>query len=954
MFPLFNYGFGFNNRFPNPKPIHAAREGSHIIAEDEPIMSGNDLAAAAVALAASCVIAYFAFRNGKGNKIIKSISGTSPSAPPPSSSTASTLGTLSTGGSGSAAAISHEPVAVASSSHSASHSTSHVSAESVPVGTSSLEHPAAEASSEAVAETAGRTPVVDTPIADTPVEPSIADLGGRPPLVDNAHVDPPSSVPTGDASGVSGAAASSTPPAPSGSLAHPDTPLPSLHKTPAKDLMPLPQQLDETILKQSFIDDKLVSMPLYDGSGKLLGYSRLERNPDGQILRNSIYDSSGKLQEWLEIDYTPNGEIKKIVFNDRTGTYVGDSKDFDIAIKGNPKYSLLNNELSSQLAASKGKPPKASGSGAPPAPPKAPPVPPVPPASPAAARAVRGNSAAVPLRNPAPQISPTSPLPLPPSTPAGAKPAIKLPDLPKKGATPPPASSAAKIADELNIPIADEMLERVFIDAEGKFQSAPVKDADKLIGCSRLIYTEDGRVKTSAFYGTDRKLKDWLEIEYTPGGEIEKVVFHDGQTPITADAANFQRTTKGNPKYALLKKEFARQHDAKELEMMKLGLEAFRAKDYESATAVWRPLADKGNTSVLEYLYEAEFQVGAVACREAIALQRAGNTVEAHALFDKAEASWKNLDKIEDPGKRFNYKGMCHEIMGNDEKAVECFLNGSANKEPQAMINYARHCETGDGMKDGEKDFDQAIKLYQRAGAKEHLERMAKDEQLPPNIRESAEQAKLELEHESKELDESLELAVRPDPAEFSGKLFGTPRPIVSPAPLDLARIEQDGNETYQAALKLFNANDKVAAKEQFARTIGILKPLLDHDPDGRYLTRIGQCLQGMGEHAKAMDYYFAAIKKGNQKAMEYAGIYLETGAGINGGEKDLAGAVEMYIRGGAEKQLQRLSKKTDLPSELRVQVETALGTINSASQPVAVTGLELHNTGAQGTDLVN
>lgn len=186
MFPLFNYNFGLNSRFPSPKAIHPARPNIHRIAEDEPIMSGNDIAAAAVALAATCVIAFFAFRKGKSDKVIKAISGTSPTTPPP----ASALGTLPTGGGDAvASAISHEPVAVASSSHSASHA----GEEAVPVGASSLEHSAADATAETAASS--------VPAADKP----ISELGAKPPLPADALVEPlpepPSSIPAGDALG---------------------------------------------------------------------------------------------------------------------------------------------------------------------------------------------------------------------------------------------------------------------------------------------------------------------------------------------------------------------------------------------------------------------------------------------------------------------------------------------------------------------------------------------------------------------------------------------------------------------------------------------------------------------------------------------------------------------------------------------------------------------------------
>lgn len=66
MFPIFNYGVGFNSNFPDPKPIRAARESSESFGKnDEPVMSGNAVAAAVAALATSCAIMFFAFKKGK-------------------------------------------------------------------------------------------------------------------------------------------------------------------------------------------------------------------------------------------------------------------------------------------------------------------------------------------------------------------------------------------------------------------------------------------------------------------------------------------------------------------------------------------------------------------------------------------------------------------------------------------------------------------------------------------------------------------------------------------------------------------------------------------------------------------------------------------------------------------------------------------------------------------------
>lgn len=66
MFPLFNYGVGLNSYFPDPKPIRAAREsGESFGKNNKPVMSGNDVTAAVVALAASCAIMLLAFKKGK-------------------------------------------------------------------------------------------------------------------------------------------------------------------------------------------------------------------------------------------------------------------------------------------------------------------------------------------------------------------------------------------------------------------------------------------------------------------------------------------------------------------------------------------------------------------------------------------------------------------------------------------------------------------------------------------------------------------------------------------------------------------------------------------------------------------------------------------------------------------------------------------------------------------------
>lgn len=1070
MFPLFNYNFGLNNRFPSPKAIHPARPNIHRIAESEPVMSGNAIAAAAVALAASCVIMFFAFRKGKSDKVIKAISGATPTTPPPSSAAASAFGGGGGGGGGGAGAIvdaiSRDPVAVAASSHSASHTASHSGGESVPVRTSSLERPVAEASPEAVAETAGRTPV-----ADTPVEPSIADLDGRPPLdeIDEFLMDPEEarsghlnlnasgeqasladdlgeaanknngldlSVPDAadvkgaqdadnltnpaGAQGAPGAAGSASsankggaqpppaqqpaPPEPPASRKAPtppaskvvemqlpdddygemvyevpvgkNTPLASSNRslndsvsppadnqippkgdnippkgdkggsTPpaapdgsappshaasaaiasgakktlsAIDLGPPIQELSETMLKAPFVvDGKLISMPFYDESGKLLGCSRFERNQDGQILRNSIYDSKGKWLESIEIDYKDNGEIGACAFLDNMGTYISDLQGFDKATKDNPKYDLLKQELS--IAASKGKPPK-SGSGAPPAAPVAPvgSAPPVPP-------------------------------------PAAAAPSSA-------------ASLVGKFEDsKLPIKVADAMLQKTFINADGRIQSAPVKDAaEQLLGCSRLFYTKEGRIKASAFYGADKKLQDSVEIVYNEYGQIEKFVFSDGTEKYAAAFDDdIAKMLGDDPKYSLLIKGFEKEVTLEAEKALNRGALAFEAGDYEGAVKSWRPLTKIRNVAIPENLYEAEFQVGAAAYRKSVELRNAGEFPAADAKCAEAFEAWSALEKLENKGSYHNYKGLCHEVMGNHEKAVEAFANGVGEDDAKAMINLARHCESGQGLPNG-KDLNLAAELYQKAGATAEAERVA---QTIENIR-IADEALANLAnhplspHPSQVLAEtfSLPLPATPlavkskslppelvgaNPKALGERLFGVPKPVVvADAAVDLSRFEK-GNAVFQEAMRLYNANDKVAANEQFEIAMGIYKPLLEHDTDGAFHNAVGQCCYGMGDYNTARVYYGRAlgININCKKANENLGLCFATGNGFEGAT-DLEVAIELYKRGDAKAQLERILKKSDLAEELRIKAQYALDELNSVPQAVVTTTLGHHTADA-------
>lgn len=805
MFPLLNYGVGFNSRFPDPKPIRSARPGGHIIAKDEPIMSGNDLAAAAVALAASCVIMFFAFRKGKSDKVIKAISGASPTTPPPSSSAASALVTLPTGGSSGgggsavASAISHEPVAHAASSHSASH----VSGEPVPVGVSELERPAADATAEA-----GRVPVTDTP-----AESHISELDGEPSLPSDSLAEPlaepPSGIPVGDTSGkpsslaqelsdvvntgldprtANAAGAKGAPDAAAGAAASAKpVPPPSSGKAPTP---PTPKVVERNLPN----GEKLVIKTSVDG-----GEHHLRYDFQGREIEKSRYEK-GQLVERSRFRYEYEEE-------------------YGCEIQIEEKIKVVNGK---EVAPAKPKPPSNNSGGTPPnsSTPPAPPnnsVPPAPPAPAAGASSPKGN-----------------------------------------------VNSKTSLAQT--------------------------------------------QAATAAMQ------------PHTPPARSHA-------TPVPPKA-----TTSGtNPPAAA-----------------------------SSVSKVPRTYAD----------YEAEFEKGARAYIASLA-----QTSESAAKLDEAMQAWGHLDKIPNLQIRAIFQGQCHELMRNYNKAIASYKEAGAIDRLQKL----------------QKDVDLPAGVFEQAedaiaeisGAVPRARQpvqVAEPNSAQPNASSAAGTAaepntgfegnvddllaKLSEEPFEEAVDPSKPphpgqvyaeifgktppvthavARAKPLPPRFANaspdvlavKLFGTPTPIVIDAATALSKMERDGNETYRVAVKLYNEGHKAAANGQFAKAMGILEPLLAHDTDGRYLNAVGQCLQGMGRHEEAMERYMAAVEKGHKKAMECLGIYLETGAGIEGGAKDLPAAVDMYIRGGAKEQLKRLSNKADLPQELAVQVKAALDQIESASQAV-------------------
>lgn len=976
MFPIFNYGIGFNSNFPDPKPIRGAREVRHIEEHDEPVMSGNAVAAAIAALAASCAIILFAFKKGKVDSevVVKEVR------------------TITTDGIEAASSKIHEvkvgledaaarvrtrifgdsaPVIVEPSKTvervivddtvlpKAAEKTSDLGATTEKPVASTVTEPVAAAKKveESVSSVKSTEPPAAVDKSAEPPAPIIEDKPPTPTIEDKALVS--SEKPAGDASGelpsntdeinsfvnngldpkademrdfvnnglesqatkaadtaVSGnidikppassapketekvlangdkivivthengvenhyrydsqerkleeleykdgqpikkrsyeytnvngceirtekmfeivdgkekfighgaaktvgvskpggkpPASSASPAAPSGS-ARPATPLATPPKVKkqmsALDLMPPLEELPEEMLRKPLIiDGKLVSMPIHDESGKLLGCSRLERNPDGQILRNSIYDSNGKLKEWIEIDYTPSGEIKNFVFNDNMGAYVDDAQYFDKATKGNSKYNLLRNELSNQFAASTGKAPTTSGSGAPPVPPT-PQAPPAPPAAPAAPP-VAGTKAIAPDN----AHSDTSFAQTVPAS-ATPKPVVS-------------ASSEAKVPQSLN--------------------------------------------------------------------------------------------------------EFV-----------------------------------------------AEYDKGANAYDKSVAL---GDTPEAMVELDKAMEAWGHLKNMPYPGMRELLQGRCHEKMGNYAQAIASYKTVSAfgdlqdlRKKQNLPVDVieqidAAIVEMRSKISRGRQSVQAAEPNPKVAQNSEVIGDL--DELLAKMHEEPFEPATVapKTPHPSEVLAETFGVNnVAPQTANakalpfrfkdappdvLAEKLFGTPSPI--PVKVVAKKIEQvynEGNDIYQVAVNLYGKGNKEVAKGQFKKAMDVWMPLVEHDTDGKYLNALGQCLQGQGRYEEAIAHYEEAIFKGNTKAMLNMGAHCEAGTYIKGG-RDLEMAIELYKRAGAKDNLEKMLRRDDLPKEFFEQANAALDKIKSASQEVVATSENL--AGAQGEAMLN
>lgn len=957
MFPLFNYGLGFNSRFPDPKPIHKAREGSHTVAQDEPVMSGDDLAAAVVALAASCVIAYFAFRNGKGSKIIKSISGTSPTTPPASALSKLPPDGGGTGGGAVAAAISHESAAASS------HSASHVSEEAVPVGTRSLERSAVEVTSDATSEAVAETEASRVPAADK----TISGLDGRPPLPADALAEPPSSIPVGgssgepsplaaelsdvvnkgldpraasaaDSKGVANAASSagvaaspnnaaktsqpltggSTPTPPKSSSNPPPPPAqpaPPAHPVPPRSSAPPAPKVVEIKLPNG---EKLVTKTNADG---------------GQIL--SKYNFKGQLVE--ESRYEKGQLVAKSKFS------YDEVDGCEITLE--EKVKIVNGQ---EVAPVNPKPPSDNSGGTPPA-------------------------------SSAPPASSTPSSSAPPAPPV---------------ATPAASSTRTASGAVLQNEIPELFLQRSLTAPDGKLTSAPILGAEgQTIGCSKLEYYPNGRIARNPIYGNDRKLQEWVEIAYTPEGQIEKFVFSDGTEKYAAAFDDdISKILGDDPKYSLLIKGFEKEVTIEAEQALSRGTKAFEAGDYESAVKSWRPLTKIRNVAIPDNLYEAEFQVGAAAYRKATELANAGEHIAAEEKRVEALEAWSALERIENKGCYHNYKGLCHEVMGNHEKAVEAFANGAEERDVQAMINLARHCETGQGLPN-RNNLDLAVELYQKADATAEAERVAKTiedikvanealanlEPLPAGDLAVSSQPP----HPSQVLAKTFSLPLPATPAAAKSKslpselanatpdvlgkeLFGAPRPMPFRTPAERlltenAEIFAKGQSVYDDAGLLYKAAQEEAkkgqkqavkakyeaAREQFANAEIIWRPLLKHDTDGTYLNAVGQCLQGQGRHDEAKKYYFEAMLKEHEKAAYNLAVYCENGITLPNNQPDLKAAIDFFELAKAKEELERILQKTDLAKGFRVQAQAALDELNAASQPIVVTTLGHHTADA-------
>lgn len=1020
MFPLFNYNFGLNNRFPSPKPIRAARPSVHIRAEDEPVMSGNDVAAAAIALVVTGAMMFWACRGGKGSKVIRSISGAAPTTPYPSSAAASALSSLPTGGAGggggaAASAISHESVAAASShsaSSSASHSASHVGEEAVPAGTSSLERSATDATTETTAETAGRADVVDpvpteshiseldgrAPVADTPVEPSIAGLDGRPPLADDVHVEPlaepTSSVPAGDALGEPAPLADGLNDATNRGLGQNAASVSDASNTSdAARLADATASVDKG--SAPVASDKAPTSPKGDKGGNMppssappatggappatsgsgappaSPASTPQAPPAAPIPQAPPASASAApLTGGIPLASPPRspvapGNASVAFFTTGAGIspvpppgifYRRNAGPVRIPVSPGPRMAasvpVSHEPVPSSVAASNAAPPIATKTEATP-----PPV-------------------ATPTRDTTPPAS-SSTAPVPPQA---ASNSAAPPVASTTGVTPPPAASTAKAARIPNS-VPDFMLQKTLIQSDGIFQSEPVKDAaEQVIGCSRLFYAQDGRIKTSVFYGADKQLQEWVEVVYNDYGQIEKFVFSDGTEKLAAAFDdNIAKILGDDPKYSLLMKGFRREIASEAEQALNKGTQAFEAGDYEGAVKSWRPLTKIRNVAIPDNLYEAEFQVGAAAYKKFAELKNAGEHLAAEAKRAEAFEAWDALERIENKGIYYNYKGLCHEVTGNHEKAVNAFADGVGEDDAKAMINLARHCETGEGLPNG-KDLDLALEWYQKAGATAEAERVAKTIEINAANEALAKLDPLPASNldvlpqppstgqvfaETFGITPPVEpVVVKPKqlPPELNGvtpdvlgtHFFGAPKSVDAKkiaADVEAMLIEkkQQGDAVFQKAMQLFVDKDKPAANEQFARAIGIYKPLLEHDKDGTFFNAVGQCLYGRGDYKIARAYYerALAINIHCKKANENLGICFATGNGFDG-VTDLEAAIELYRRGDAKVQLEWLLEKPDLAPEFRAQAQAALDELNAASQPIVVTELGYDATGSQ------
>lgn len=1010
MFPIFNYGVRFDSRFPDPTPIRPVRKASHVSEYGEPVISGNALAGAFAALAATCIIVFAALRKGHvdsnmvireartlvkdgvdaaSNKIHAAQEGLQDAAAQVGSHVA---GDSAASGGGASGAVNNgitrtNRVAASTTGQNSGHApvTSTVTEPTPP--RQRVEPAPVNRATETPARAEGLAEQPNTKIDEDVIPVDGAD-GADPALTsqaaDNVRVEPefddfsrPDEVPS--------------------QAPHPDERIPFTAEEVRRDDsdaiigMKQPTAKEPKVTETTLPNGEKIRIEYFtDGKYKLNSEKHYRFNAKGQLTEEAYY-LNGKLIERTAITYKyENGKEIRIekVFN-AEGKETGEgfaSKPVDTPPKGSTPPSTPSGSA----------PPAAPGNSPPPAPPAAPPA--VPPAAPPVAPPAAPS--AVPVAGAKAARVNNSSLPFAPTMPIGTKVASAQPPVPPIGELPagqkladatPPAvrkNSSSNGLKMLQNEVSEIMLQEPFTASDGRLLSAPILDAqDQLIGCSRLEYYPNGRIARNSIYGSDAKLQEWVEIAYTPEGQIEKFVFSDGTEKNIEDfGCKIEEILGDEDKYNLLRNGLEKEVALEANQAVDKGMKAFEARDYKTAAESWRPLVKIGHTSVQDYLYEAEFQVGAAAYKEAIELTKAGS----HAAPEKyleAEQAWSALEKIENTGMCLNYKGLCHEVTGNQAKAVEAFTKAANEGDPQAMINLARHYETGEGVVGG-KDFVVAKDLYEEAGATEDFERVAKviEEAQRAEDAKTADEllarleplAEIKVEPQAPSPAQVLAetfgvedvsapiVTAKPIPPELNGAppqalgevLFGKPTPMPVKTSAQVAASEIDeiysrGNSAFLNAMRFYGRKQKKAAKERFAAAERILRLLIKHDTDGTYLNLVGECLQGQGKHKEAIELFYEAAAKDNRKAMINLGAHCQAGKGLPSEAPDYALAIDFYKRATAKKNLKAMLKIDDLPKEFYQQAQAAIAELESASSEV-VAATSADETAVQVAQMVN